>query len=153
MLKAKEINEKEIISKWLKWIFELPVNSRENMAFRNDALEVFPEAQPPLYVAEQRMVYYIVYSGALEQLLVKLNWDASPDTVYVAGIVRLNRGEKGHSCLNKLIDEMRPLFEGKKKTYLYAKAISPKGHRLLSNLGTHFATDCVDSNSFRFHVV
>jgi hypothetical protein len=70
MLQVMEIKDQAEISKWLKWTFELPQSSVKECRFRTNAMSDFGEALPPDYKPEPGKNYYLVYKGALEQLLV-----------------------------------------------------------------------------------
>lgn len=154
MLTVKEIDDKGEIEKWLKWIFELPQGSQKQMEFRSYAMEVFDEAHPPDYKAAPGKTYYLVYKGTLKQLLVKLNWEATHDSINIAGMVRLNKGERAHVCLKRLIDEIRPKCRMKGKQYIMAKPISAEGYRALEKLSSLVSSEYLNNlKSFRYQVV
>jgi len=155
MLTAKEIEDEGEISKWLKWIFELPQGSKKEVEFRAKAIADFDEALPPDYKAATGKTYYLIYKGTLEQLLVKLNWGAQVvTTIVIAGMVRINKGQNADICLKSLLDVIRPVCKIKGKQEVWARSSSEEGQYVLENLSLLITTRySEDGRIFRYQIL
>jgi hypothetical protein len=147
MLTVKNIVDEDEISHWLRWIFELNPNSQK----RAFALEIFSEALSTAYKGETDKCYYLVSENGKDQLLVKLNWSGGPNTINIAGFIRIENGTYASVCLEALIHNIMPECRVQKKKKICARSISKEGRAALLRLWKE--GDSYDGrNSFCFHL-